>query len=188
MINNTLTRLRNELINTFAELDGWFNVNDRLLKYHPINGGWSISDILEHISLTNHYLLILIRKGTAKAVQKAKGSNFQDELLGYELNWEVLRKIGEHRSFEWIRPEHMQPKGEFELTEIKSRLNSQLQETLGYLEQMPNGEGVLHKTMMTVNGLGKIDVYHYIYFLAQHIKRHITQMQKIEIEFNDHGN
>jgi hypothetical protein len=27
-------------------------------------------------------------------------------------------------------------------------------------------------------------VYHYIYFLVQHAKRHITQMERVEIEFN----
>ncbi|MBN8787104.1 MAG: hypothetical protein J0I84_08435 [Terrimonas sp.] len=48
---------------------------------------------------------------------------------------------------------------------------------------MKNGEGVLYKTTMTVNDLGKIDVYEYIYFLAQHGQRHVTQMEKNEAEF-----
>jgi hypothetical protein len=51
------------------------------------------------------------------------------------------------------------------------------------LDQLKNGEGVLHKTMMSVNKLGKIDVYHFIYFLVQHAKRHIGQMEKIKGEF-----
>jgi hypothetical protein len=42
----------------------------------------------------------------------------------------------------------------------------------------------LCKTMMSVNNIGKIDVYHYICFLVQHAKRHITQMEKIRDEFN----
>ncbi|MBP7554952.1 MAG: hypothetical protein KA821_01715, partial [Chitinophagaceae bacterium] len=51
------------------------------------------------------------------------------------------------------------------------------------LHSMPNGEGIVYKTTMTVNNLGKIDVYQYIYFLAQHASRHITQMQKMQNEF-----
>ena len=43
---------------------------------------------------------------------------------------------------------------------------------------------VLYKTTMSVNGLGKIDVYHYIYFLVQHAQRHISQMKKVAAEFN----
>jgi hypothetical protein len=45
---------------------------------------------------------------------------------------------------------------------------------------MPNGEGILYKTTMSVNDLGKIDVYQYIYFLAQHAKRHLAQMERNE--------
>jgi hypothetical protein len=52
------------------------------------------------------------------------------------------------------------------------------------LQSLQGGEGVLYKTMMSVNNLGKIDVYHYIYFLVQHAKRHLTQMERVEIEFN----
>ena len=37
---------------------------------------------------------------------------------------------------------------------------------------------------MTVNDLGKIDVYQYIYFLVKHAERHIVQMLKIEQEFD----
>ena len=62
-----------------------------------------------------------------------------------------------------------------------AKLDSQPQECLGCLHKIPNGEGILCKTMMTVNNLGKIDVYHYICFLAQHAERHITQMEKIKI-------
>jgi hypothetical protein len=40
---------------------------------------------------------------------------------------------------------------------------------------------------MTVNELGKIDVYEYIYFLGQHGQRHIIQMQKNLIEFASVG-
>lgn len=36
---------------------------------------------------------------------------------------------------------------------------------------------------MTVNALGKINVYEYLYFIAQHGQRHITQMEKNASEF-----
>ncbi|MES1223426.1 MAG: DinB family protein, partial [Bacteroidota bacterium] len=100
----------------------------------------------------------------------------------YNLDWNKLISIGEHNSFKWTRPEHMEPTGQLTMNEVKEKLDSQLHECLNYLQQMPDGEGVLCKTTMTVNNLGKIDVYHYIYFLVQHGKRHITQMEKIKAE------
>jgi hypothetical protein len=36
---------------------------------------------------------------------------------------------------------------------------------------------------MSVNNLGKLDVYQYIYFLSLHAERHLQQLKKIEEEF-----
>ena len=78
----------------------------------------------------------------------------------------------------------MEPTNKILLSDVKILLEQQLQECISLMDQIPNGEGVLYKTMMSVNNLGKIDVYHYIYFLVQHINRHLTQMKKIKYEFS----
>jgi len=178
-----LDRLENDLCATFAKVRAWSNVDSNLLEYVPRDNGWTIRQILEHISLTNHYLLILIRKGTNKAIEKAKKADHVDWPADYDLNWNKLTAIGEHKSFAWSRPQHMEPTGVVAMNEIILTLHEQLQECIGYLHQMANGEGVLYKTMMSVNNIGKNDVYHYISFLAQHAQRHITQMKKISEEF-----
>ncbi|HLP36138.1 DinB family protein [Lacibacter sp.] len=183
MIQNVITRIREDLSKAFADLFLCFEANDELLDYRPAKGGWTIREVLEHVSITNHFLLILIRKGTAKAVEIAKDKNYDDLLLNYDLDWDKLKMIGEHNSFKWNRPEHMEPKGTLSLNEIKSTLKEQMLECLSFLDQMPKGEGVLYKTMMSVNDLGKIDVYHYIHFLVQHVNRHLTQMEKVREEF-----
>jgi hypothetical protein len=36
---------------------------------------------------------------------------------------------------------------------------------------------------MSVNALGRIDLYQWLYFLAQHARRHLQQMASIEEEF-----
>ena len=94
-----------------------------------------------------------------------------------------LDEIGLHKSFPWIRPEHMEPKGEISLPQVRITIKEQLKKCNKHLDSLPNGEGILYKTTMTVNDLGKIDVYEYIYFLAKHAERHITQMEKNEAEF-----
>lgn len=33
---------------------------------------------------------------------------------------------------------------------------------------------------MSVNDLGKIDLYQWLYFLARHARRHVQQMQEVE--------
>jgi hypothetical protein len=171
------------VVKTFHDVDNWFDVPGSLVNYQPSNGGWTIRQILEHISLTNHYLLILVEKGTAKALEKARKSEFGNMLNDYDLDWDRLKSIGEPGSFEWNRPDHMVPQGHKPIDEIRKTLNDQIRRTVDCLDRLSNGEGVLYKTMMSVNNLGKIDVYHYIYFMVQHAKRHVAQMEKIKIGF-----
>ena len=183
MIQDIIDRIKSELLTSFDELFYWFEIEYKLLDYSPANGGWTTRQILEHISLTNHFLLILIRKGTTKSIEIANNTEYSNLLTDYELDWDRLKLIGEHRSFEWNRPQHMEPTNKILLIEVKEKLIEQKQECLSLLNQIPNGEGVLYKTMMSVNNLGKIDVYHYFYFLVQHINRHLMQMKKIKYEF-----
>jgi hypothetical protein len=181
-IQDQINTIRNALNQTFSEIDAWFDLPESARTVKPSTGGWTIDEILEHIGLTNHFLLILIEKGTRKALELAANADVAQALEDTEFHSEKLSEIGLHQSFKWIRPEHMEPRGEKTPEQVRAQLKSQLQQCLEYLARMPNGEGVLYKTTMTVNDLGKIDVYEYIYFLAQHGQRHLTQMKKVAAE------
>jgi hypothetical protein len=56
-------------------------------------------------------------------------------------------------------------------------MRSQQEQCIELLDKLRNGEGSLFKVTMSVNQLGRIDLYQWIYFIAQHVKRHIGQMQ-----------
>ncbi len=184
-IQEIIIEIRTNLTDTFEYIDTWFDKKLKLRIYKPKNNGWTINQILEHIALTNHFLLILIEKGTKKALSNVNQLDFNEQLQSYTFHREKLNEIGVHKSFDWIRPEHMEPKGEKPLNEVRIQLENQLKMCLGFLDTLKNGEGILFKTTMTVNDLGKIDVYEYLYFLAQHGQRHITQMIQNELEFGD---
>lgn len=176
------------LIKTHAEILSWFEQADALKRYRPVDNGWTILEILEHIALTSHYLMILIDKGTNKALQGSTDSSLDDLIRSFDYDLAKIDRIGMHKSFEWIRPEHMEPKGEKSEPEIKSELIGQLNRCLNQLEKLKNGEGLLHKTTMTVHDLGKINVYEYIYFLSKHAERHLAQMQENKAEFEQRPN
>lgn len=186
MIHDVIKKVGLDLTSTFNEVFVWFDCASDLREYKPANGGWNINEVLEHIVITNHYLLILIRKATIKSVEKAKTENFDNLILKYELDWNKLKAIGEHKSFVWNRPVHMEPTGKLSMEEVSIKLQDQLTECLDLLSRLSHGEGVLHKTTMSVNSLGKIDTYHYISFLTQHAKRHLAQMNKVKLEFENH--
>ncbi len=183
-IHGLLTELRRFLRETFAAVDGWFDQPADLRAYQPADGGWTIDEVLIHIGLTNHYLLILIEKGTAKALQNTRGLDLAAELATYQFPREELAAIGVLHAFDWVRPDHMEPRNfPKPLPEVRQQLHAQLAQTLACLDRLPNGEGLLCQTTMTVNNLGKINVYEYSYFLTQHAHRHLTQMQDNAVEF-----
>lgn len=183
-INALIPKIGSLLNTTFQAIDTWFEKEEALRQYKPASGGWSIDQILEHIALTNHYFLILIEKGTRKALQNAAKTDLREALTSHVFHAEKLNEIGIHQSFGWVRPAHMEPTGGKLPGEVRVLLKNQLAQCLGFLSQMPNGEGVLHSTTMTVNGLGKINVYEYLFFIGQHGQRHLTQMEKVAAEFN----
>ena len=57
------------------EADTWFDKAENVRKYVPENNAWSIDEILEHIVLTSHFLLILIEKGTNKALKNVQNKD-----------------------------------------------------------------------------------------------------------------
>jgi hypothetical protein len=176
----TIRTVRETLCEVFAQVDRWFERDSQLRQFQPAAGGWSIDGVLEHITLTNHFLMLTLGKWVRTAEQRARRG---DRMAEGESNLQRLVIIGERGSFGWERPEHMEPTGQPTPAEVRARLHQQLGECLILLERMPGGIGTLCQVTMTVNQLGKIDLYQWLYFLAQHARRHLQQMAAIEAEF-----
>ena len=182
-ITNYIQQIQLHLVQTHANIFNWFQETEAVKNYRPADKGWTISEILEHIALTSHYLLILIDKGTDKALRNVKGVSLEESLSTFNYNLDRLDAIGMHKSFSWVRPEHMEPKGQKHELEIKAEMIDQLNRCLNQLTKLKNGEGLLYNTTMTVNSLGRLNVYEYIYFLSKHAERHIRQMEENRVEF-----
>jgi|SRR5687768_4992768 len=176
--------LKRELIRTFAVMDEWFDKEHPLCCYKPLSGGWCVNEVLEHVMLTSHFLLIIIERGTIKALQKSHNLKIEELVpANYALDSPALQEIADPKAFPWQRPEHHQPTGQQSMHDVRREIRNQLDRCLITLDLLPNGEGILHHTTMSVNGLGKLDVYQYVYFLALHAQRHLRQLEKIEEEF-----
>jgi len=182
-IDKYIQDIQIHLIRTHSNIFDWFNENQEIKHYQPMDKGWTISEILEHIALTSHFLMILIDKGTDKALKNVNNLSLNELINDFDDKLNKIDEIGIHKSFDWVRPEHMEPKGEKSEFEIKQEMVNQLTRCLQQLEKLQNGEGLLYRTTMTVNNLGKINVYEYIYFLSKHAERHISQMEENKLEY-----
>lgn len=176
----TIRTVNEALCSVFAEVNLWFDREEALRQFKPTSGGWSVNQVLEHITLTNHFLMLTLRKWVGIAEQRARRG---DPLPEGESDLERLLVIGERGSFGWVRPEHMEPTGQPSSAEVRNRLRQQLGECLILLERLRGGSGALCRVTMTVNNLGKIDLYQWLFFLAQHARRHLQQIAAIEAEF-----
>jgi hypothetical protein len=176
----TIRTVRETLCEVFAQVDRWFDRDEAVRLFRPASGGWSIDQILEHITLTNRFLLLTIGKWTAIAEQRAQRG---DSIPETESDLERLVIIGERGSFGWVRPEHMEPAGIATSESVRATLRQQLGECLIVLERLPQGTGSLCRITMTVNNLGKIDLYQWLFFLAQHARRHLQQLAAAEKEY-----
>jgi hypothetical protein len=182
-LTETLTHIRTTLDHAAADLDRWFDRPAALRAYRPADGGWTADEILEHVGLTSHFLLILIDKGARKALELAPKHELPSAIEPYSIDSAALEEIGRRGTFRWVRPEHMEPSGRADLEVVRNQLREQFDRCRRHLEAMPNGEGALYKTTMTVNALGKLDVYEYIYFVAKHAERHLAQLDANEYEY-----
>ncbi len=175
-LQTTIGQVRQALLDTAAMLDGYFDLPLDLRSYKVDDDSWSIDEILEHVTLTNDFLLLVIRNGRDKALKRARTQPIEQD----QSDLEPISVIGHPDAFPWMRPEHMEPTRTKSSTEVRQVLRQQFQECLEILDQLRNGEGTLHKVRMSVRDLGKLDMYQWLFFLAQHAKRHAVEVERIK--------
>lgn len=158
-------------------MDVWFDRPAELRGLRPASGGWTIDEILEHIMLTNRFLLLTCDKHRRIALRRFQRG---DTIPEGESDLAKMIAIGQRGAFVWKRPQHMEPSGQVPLEDVRRTLNEQWHSCTEILASLADGKGALCAVMMTVNSLGKIDLYQWLYFLAMHAKRHGAQMREIE--------
>ena len=165
------------LVQMFSDLDGWFDHPPHELEARPgYPGAWSGIEHLEHVSLVNHFLLLTIAKGCAKARKRA-GSL---PLPPGESDLAPLLAIADPDAFPWSPPSHMEPSGAREPAQSRALLRAQCRQCLELLAGMPAGEGRLCTIRMSVHDLGRLDMYQWLYFLAQHGRYHLALLGRLQ--------
>ena len=77
----------------------------------------------------------------------------------------------------------MEPTGKDPLPVIRSRLKIQKDECLKLLKLLDHGVGRLVAVSMSVNELGKIDLNQWTFFIVQHARRHLDQLDSVSHQF-----
>lgn len=181
---NFMAHIRTQLHTARGQIDAWFDADVNFLDFTPAKGGWNGREILEHVVLTQHFLLKLIDKAGVKALQNNRNLDLASQLALFSPDLAKFEQVGLPNAFVWERPEHMEPTGTAPLERVRADFHSQIDRCLAWLDQLPNGEGVLYRTTMSVQDLGKITVYEYLLFLALHALRHGVQLEGNHAEWS----
>jgi hypothetical protein len=169
-----VAEIRRRLRETFAALERWTCSSARELGRSPGPGRWSLHEILEHVTLANHYLLLLIEKIRARCRRRiASGASWPAS----PPRTEHLRAIAEERT-PWPHPAHMQPRAGLAPELIRERLRAALARCEEVLDEMPEGQGTLHRIRMSrLAEDDRLELYQYVDFLGRHAQRHLAQIE-----------
>jgi hypothetical protein len=172
-----ISDVRRRVKDAFRELDSALNAAGPLIADRaPSVSPWSALDVGEHVTLANHYLLMLTEKCARKSARKLARGNLSDREGGRLDRLESLAS----REFRWDAPEHMLPTGQASLDTVRANLVEQRDQALSLLDLLPAGEGSHHSIRMLVIGPdARLDLYELLAFIALHARRHAAQVRRI---------
>lgn len=174
--DSTIARLRTDIGAVFGALCERAARGEALLDTRPARGGWTAREVLEHVTLTDKYLLLLADKIAAKSRKRAERGEV----------WPAHGPRFDHlghlagRELEWSAPEHMVPRGGVSTAELLQRLAADRARALELLDGAPGGLGTLHRIRMSVVGGDddRLDLYQYLEVLCLHAARHVAQIDR----------
>ena len=168
-------RLAASLAESFDAALRWLEVDDDVWRARAgaRAGNWTVAQICEHLTLVDHYLLVLVDKLAAKSRRRLEAG----ERPGPQPSaLEQLEPIA-RRERPWDAPEHMLPTGTCTRADIRARLEDDRRRCLAHLRELPAGEGTLHRIRFSVVGQ-KLDLYQFLRVIDLHTRRHLAQMER----------
>ncbi len=179
---SAIADLHGRLAATFEPLITLARSEARWLSARPEPDGWTGAEVLEHIALTDHFLLRLVHRiGDKAAMRAARGDPWPTASPAFD----QLEAIAAREHF-WPHPEHMTPTGKRTyLVEVAQRLQGDLAALQHWLERLPAGEGTLHRIRMSVVGDAgaaddRLHLYQFLAVVELHARRHRAQLARLE--------
>ena len=169
--------LSGRLSSSFAQALRWVEVDDDVWRARERPGerppSWSVGEVLEHLVLTHHHLLILCDKLAHKSANRlAEGAAPEPGPPSFE----ALERLAA-ASVDWPAPEHMLPTGRATRGEVRAGLERDRARCLALLRAHPAGEGSLH-TIRFSPADARLDLYGFLGVIELHLRRHLAQLER----------
>jgi len=164
--------LRGELTDSF---DAFITELRRAAQDTPLAADrWSSAEVAHHVTLTNHYLLILVRKIAERSRARIAGGAV---FPAHPPRFGAIEAIAQHER-RWQHPEHMTPSPEVPLSASIEQLVHDRAACLEVLDEHPAGEATLHTVRFSVLGEARFDAYQFLAVIRWHALRHLAQVRR----------
>lgn len=160
-----LKATHHEIVKTVSELD------DDAFNWKPADGGWSVSNCLEHILMTETAFHGMVQGGVAsgEADMEFDNSIADGMIIGTMTN----------RGFQATTSANFEPSGKYD---SKADMIAALEESrMMLIEYLESTDADLRHHKMTIP-LGDVDAYQIYLLVAAHSQRHHSQMQEVLME------
>jgi hypothetical protein len=172
---HVIATLAGRIDRSFQHIFDALALPSRSLQFRPSPGAWTILEIAEHVTLTNHFLLLLVEKIAQRARRRSGAGELDPPPPS---RFDALERLA-LPDFRWESPEHMRPSGSLDANSVCERLASQRDRVLTLLREFPCGEGALHRIRMSVVGPDeRLDLYQFVGVIALHAERHAEQARR----------
>lgn len=144
-------------------------------SYKPANGGWSIAECAEHITLSEDALFGLINNMLKAPPQPNETPRTR------EMDEKIIAGITD-RSKKAQAPEMLKPSGKFPtpasaVTQFNERRNRSLEFARATQEDL---RGRVQKNQI----FGTVDAYQFVLYMAAHSSRHTAQLNEVKADAN----
>ena len=163
-----LKATHHDIVQTISELD------DEAFNWKPEDGGWSVSNCLEHILLTETAFHSMVQSGL-------EGSEADME---YDTAMADGMRIGTmtNRGFQATTLADFEPSGKYD---SKEDMIAALEESrMMLIEYLESTDADLRHHKMTIP-LGEVDAYQVYLLVAAHSQRHTSQMKEVLAEMHE---
>jgi hypothetical protein len=141
-------------------------------NFRPASGGWSIAEILEHLALVENAFMHSVGPQLSRnsPAELFRARQLPDALL--------IDSVGRDRSKRSKAPVPVSPTGRWSRTETLERLVAARAQTTQFLSSNPE----LRRGAVKHPGLGFLDGFQWVLFLAAHTERHMRQIFEVKGE------
>ena len=148
-------------------------LSEAQLKYKSAPDRWSVAETLEHIAVSEDFLLANVKNNVMKA---PAGPADRDSA---KIDAAVLAAIPD-RSHKAQAPPELVPKGRWTPSEALDHFLKSRAETIAFLQATPD-----LRQHVTDSPLGqKLDAYEWLLFIGAHSERHTKQIVEVKSDAN----